>query len=219
MNIPTAGDAPLQLYDSMPDFTVLTTRGALRFWSWADGQWVVIASHPRDFTAVCSSELAGLARAEPDFAERGVRVLALSMDSLDDHERFASDVEAIYGVSIGFPLAQDLDGSIARLLGMIAPRVSETETVRRTMIVDPLGRIRAILDYPREVGRSVEEILRIIDALQAADSRRIVTPSDWWPGDRVLVPTSMPEDEAERRFGAALRRVRAYLRFVETAEA
>jgi len=196
---------------------VLTTRGPIRFWPWADGHWVVIASHPRDFTAVCSSELAGLARAEPEFAERGVRILALSTDSLDDHERFAADVEAIYGVSIGFPMAQDLDGSVARLLGMIAPQADQIETVRRTMIIDPLGRIRAILDYPREVGRSVEEILRIIDALQTAERECVVTPSDWWPGDRMLVPTTMSDAEAEHRFGAALRRVRDYLRFVETA--
>lgn len=209
--------AVLRLHDPVPDFEAETTQGLLRFRSWAEGCWAVIASHPADFTAVCSSELAGLARAEPEFTRRGVQVLALSTDTLQDHHAFIADIEAVYDVSIAFPVAADSSGRLASLLGMLQAGEGKAEAIRRTLIVDPEGRLRASLDYPAEVGRSVEEILRVIDALQTADRERVVTPSDWWPGDRVLVPTAMSDAEAQQRFGAALRRVRDYLRFVETA--
>lgn len=207
----------LRLHDLIPDFEAETTQGPLRFWSWADGHWALIASHASNFTAVCSSELAGLARAHGDFAQRGVKLLALSADTLESHRRFVGDIEDIYDVSVDFPIADDSTLRVARLLGMLHPKASRSETVRRTLIVDPLGRLRAVFDYPREVGRSVDETLRVIDALQTSDRERVVTPSDWWPGDRLLVPTAMPDDEAETRFGASMRRVRDYLRFVERA--
>ncbi len=216
MILDDADYAGLRLYDTVPDFEAETTEGPIHFQSWAEGRWVLIASHPADFTAVCSSELAGLARAEPEFARRGVQVLALSTDTLEEHRNFVADIEAVYDQRIRFPIAADDSRRLVRLLGMIHPKAGGAEAIRRTLIVDQEGRIRAVLDYPAEVGRSVDEILRVIDALQIADRECVVTPSDWWPGDRMLVPTAMSDTEAEHRFGAALRRVRDYLRFVET---
>lgn len=177
----------LSLGMQAPDFTATTTFGPLRLSDYK-GKWVVLFSHPGDFTPVCTTEFIAFAQAEPQFAEQNAQLLGLSIDSNPSHLAWVYAIYLTTGVEIPFPVIADRTGEIARLYGMIAPDVSNQETVRNVFLIDPQQKIRAILIYPLTNGRSIPEILRLLTALQTTDKYKVVTPANWQPGQPVLVP-------------------------------
>jgi thioredoxin-dependent peroxiredoxin len=201
--------------DTMPDFTAESTAGPIRFHRWAKGEWVYLFSHPAAFTPVCTTELAELAARAEDFADRGVRPLNLSRDPVEAQRAWAEDIAALYGVVPDFPMVSDPNGTITEACGMIHPQENASLTIRKAMIIDPALNIRMIFEYPMSVGRSVDEILRVIDALQATDAEGLAAPGGWHPGEPLLVRTETCDLTARERFGARLRPMRPYLRFVE----
>ncbi len=183
-----------------PDFEAKTTQGVLRLSDFTNkGKWVMLFSHPADFTPVCSTEFLAFARHAKDFEKRNVQLLGLSIDGLNSHIAWARDMEQWGGVQIDFPVIADLDQRVARLYGMVHEAVSDTATVRAVFAIDPKRKIRAILYYPMQLGRSVDELLRIFDALQIADQSSVSTPADWKPGQPVIVPAPATLEAARQR--------------------
>lgn len=180
-------DQPLSLGMQAPDFSATSTFGNIKMSDYK-GKWLVFFSHPGDFTPVCTTEFMAFAKAQPKFAELGAELLGLSIDSNPSHLAWVYTIYLMTGIQIPFPVVADRTGDIARLYGMIAPDVSNQETVRNVFIIDPEQKIRAILIYPLTNGRSIPEILRLLTALQTSDQYHVVTPADWQPGQPVLVP-------------------------------
>ncbi len=209
-----------QLNERFPDFTAVTTFGALTLHDWARGDWVYLMSHPAAFTPVCSTELGELAKRSSEFAKRKVRILALTRDNVDRISAWTQEIESIYGTSVDFPHIADPEGVISRACGLIT-REAEWQgrmCVRRTYLIDPNGVIRAIFDYPLSVGRSVDEALRTIDALQVADMSGSYTPGEWKSGDPVLVAGEEPKESLLERYGKQLRSLAPYLNFLDTSK-
>jgi alkyl hydroperoxide reductase subunit AhpC len=204
----------LKLLDIIPDFTQDSTIGALNFYDWSGADWVVIFSHPRDFTPVCTTELGAVARLKPEFDRRGVKVLGLSVDSVEDHHRWAGDIAGTQGVELNFPLLADGDRRVATLLGLIHPNASDTATVRSVIVVDPARRVRLTLTYPASTGRNFEEILRAIDSLQLTDNHKVATPANWRQGDDVIILPSVSDRDARLLFPDGWTAHRPYLRTV-----
>jgi alkyl hydroperoxide reductase subunit AhpC len=203
----------LRLGDLAPDFTADTTEGPIRFHDWKRGSWAVLFSHPADFTPVCTTELGRTAALADDFARRDVKLLAVSVDPLEDHLAWAPDIADVGGTDLTFPIVADEGREVAELYGMLHPGEGDTSTVRAVFVVDPADRIRLILVYPKSVGRSFAEILRAIDALQLTDRHPVSTPADWSPGQRLIAAPTLSTDEVHARFDE-VEEVRPYLRFV-----
>ena len=200
--IETEGRMP-RILDDAPDFEAKTTQGVLRLSDFtSQGKWVMLFSHPSDFTPVCSTEFLAFARHAKDFEKRNVQLLGLSIDGLNSHIAWARDMEQWSGVEISFPVIADLDQRVARLYGMVHEAVSDTATVRAVFFIDPKRKIRAILYYPMQLGRSVDELLRIFDGLQIADLEKVSTPADWKPGQPVIVPAPATLEGARQRVQA-----------------
>src|SRR5688500_12418410 len=174
--------------DTAPDFTQQSTHGEIRFHEWIEGSWAMLFSHPADFTPVCSTELAELARREAEFDARGVKLIGLSIDSIHSHLAWRENLKQCLGVELPFPMIADVDMKVAQLYGMIHPGASSTVTVRAVFVIDDKKVIRALVYYPLNVGRSVDEIIRLIDGLQTVDRYAVATPVDWRPGEPVVVP-------------------------------
>ena len=191
---PTPRPMP-RIGDIAPDFTANTTKGELNLTKWQEGSWVLLFSHPADFTPVCSTELTELARRAGEFAKRNVKLLGLSIDSIHSHLAWRENLKSIFDVTIDYPMIADLDTKVAQLYGMIHPGASSTVTVRTVFVIDPKRTIRALVYYPLSVGRNVDELLRLVDALQTTDKHACATPVNWKPGDKVIVPP--PKTEAE----------------------
>lgn len=189
-----------RILEEAPDFEAKTTQGMLRLSDiTGKGKWVMLFSHPADFTPVCSTEFLGFARRIADFEKRNVQLLGLSVDGVNSHIAWARDIEQWGGVPVGFPVIADLDQRIARLYGMVHEAVSDTATVRAVFAIDPKRRIRAILYYPMQLGRSVDELLRIFDGLQTSDRNGVSIPCDWTPGKPVVVGAPATLDAARKR--------------------
>ncbi len=193
----------LRIGSKAPDFKAKTTHGELNFFDWAKDSWVVFFSHPADFTPVCSTEFAEFARRAEDFKARNVKLLGLSIDSVYSHLAWVRAVEQMFDVQIPFPVVADLDTKVAQLYGMIHPGASETVTVRAVYFIDPLQSVRAIIYYPLNVGRNMDEIMRTIDALQTAAKHGVACPANWKPGDKVIVPAPVTYDAMNQRLGEA----------------
>ena len=204
----------LQLLDTVPDFTQESTEGPLNFYEWAGGGWVVLFSHPRDFTPVCTTELGALAKLKPTFDKRGVKVIGLSVDAVDQHLRWAGDIERTQGTALNFPLIADVDRRVATLLGLIHPNASDTATVRSVFVIDAAKRVRLTLTYPASTGRNFDEILRAVDSLQLTDSHKVATPADWKQGEDVIILPSVGGEEAKALFPAGWTEHTPYLRTV-----
>lgn len=204
----------LKLLDTVPDFTQESTEGPLTFYDWAGENWVLLFSHPKDFTPVCTTELGAVAKLKPEFDRRGVRVIGLSVDTVDNHVRWAGDIERTQGAAVNFPLLADADRRIANLLGIIHPNASDTNTVRSVFVIDPERRVRLTLTYPASTGRNFAEILRTIDSLQLTDSHKVATPADWQQGEDVIILPSVSGDEAKALFPAGWQEQAPYLRTV-----
>jgi alkyl hydroperoxide reductase subunit AhpC len=202
----------LQLGDTAPDFSAVTNTGAVNFHEWAGSDWVILFSHPKDFTPVCTTELGYVARLKPEFDKRGVRAIGLSVDSLDSHEKWADDIRETQGYALNFPLIADQDRKVARLYGMIHPKHDELYTVRTVFVIDPSKKIRLTITYPQTAGRNFDEILRVIDSLQLTDSYSVSTPVNWNAGQDVIIVPSVSDTDAERRFPRGWRASKSYLR-------
>ncbi|MFD2092130.1 peroxiredoxin [Blastococcus deserti] len=213
MTTGTAAPA-LRLGDEAPDFTAETTEGTIRFHEWLGGGWGVLFSHPRDFTPVCTTELGEMARIRSEFDRRGVKVLGLSVDPLDAHERWARDIEETQGYAPNFPLVADPQREVADLYGMVHPNADDTATVRSVFVVGPDKKIKLTLTYPMSTGRNFEEILRVIDSLQLTAAHRVSTPANWRQGDDVIIVPAVDDDEARRRFPDGWAAPKPYLRIV-----
>lgn len=203
----------LRLGDVAPDFEQESTDGFVRFHDWLGDSWGVLFSHPADFTPVCTTELGITTRLQKQFSARGVKVIALSVDSVESHLRWIEDINETQGVKVDFPIIADVDRKVAELYDFIHPGASETLTVRSLLIIDPDKRVRLIITYPASTGRNFNEILRAIDSLQLTDSFKVATPANWEDGDDVvIVPSIKDAEEIKRRFPRGYRTVRPYLR-------
>jgi len=194
----TAAPSMPKIGDAAPDFTAMTTQGELTFSTWAEGKWVVFFSHPADFTPVCSTELTEFAKRSTEFEKRNVKLIGLSIDSIHAHVAWRQNLEAIFQTKINYPMIAD-NGAVAGKYGMIHPGASSTVTVRCVFVIDPKRTIRAIIYYPLNVGRNVDEIMRLVDALQTADKHGVACPVNWKPGDKVIVPPPKNEKEVADR--------------------
>ncbi len=202
----------IQLGDEAPDFAAETTEGPIEFHSWKAGTWAVLFSHPRDFTPVCTTELGALARLKPEFEQRGVKVIGLSVDPLDSHTRWSDDIADVTGHRPNYPLIADPDRRVAQLYGMIHPKANETFTVRSVFVVGPDNKVKLTLTYPASTGRNFQELLRVIDSLQLTARHSVATPADWQQGEDVIVAPALSDDEARARFPKGFVAKTPYLR-------
>lgn len=185
--------------DPAPDFTAMTTHGELTFSAWREGKWALLFSHPADFTPVCSTELTEFGRRSKEFEAKGIKLIGLSVDSIHSHVAWHQNLAKILGVTLPFPLIADSNRTVSELYGMIHPGASATVTVRALFVIDPKGVIRALIYYPLNVGRNVDEALRVVEALQTADKNGVACPVNWKPGDKVIVPPPKTEKEVNDR--------------------
>jgi len=187
-----------------PDFEAKTTHGVMKLSDiTSKGKWVVLFSHPADFTPVCTTEFVEFSKRHDDFARRNTQLLGNSIDSVYSHIAWVRNIEQNFGVKVPFPVIADLDQKVARAFGMVHEAVSDTATVRAVFVIDPKNIIRAIIYYPMSLGRNVDEIVRIVDALQTADANACSTPANWRPGDSVIVPAPATQADAEKRVAAS----------------
>jgi peroxiredoxin (alkyl hydroperoxide reductase subunit C) len=191
--------ARLELNAPVPDFEAQTTKGAVRLSEWAKNKWVILFSHPADFTPVCTTEFVQFAKRQSEFEQKDVALLGCSVDSIYSHIAWARNIQDKFGVKIGFPIIADLDGKVSRLYGMIHEHSSNTSTVRCVFFIDPKRILRAMIYYPMNVGRNFDEIMRVIDALQVADANKVACPANWTRGMDVIIPAPVTMDDAELR--------------------
>ncbi len=203
----------LLIGDTAPDFEAETTEGKIRFHDFIDGHWAVIFSHPADFTPVCTTELGYTSKLKGEFDTRGVKVVGLSVDSLEDHKAWVGDIEETQGTALNFPMIADPDGKIATAYGMIHPNSDAKTTVRALFVIGPDKKIKLKIEYPPSTGRNFIEVLRVIDSLQAAAKYSIATPANWEPGQDVIVSLSVSDEEAKKRFGG-FKALKPYLRMI-----
>jgi alkyl hydroperoxide reductase subunit AhpC len=196
-----------------PDFEQQSTAGRIQFHTWLGNNWGVLFSHPKDFTPVCTTELGRAAKLKGEFERRGVRILAVSVDPLESHQRWIRDIEETQDVKFNFPILADADRRVSNLYDMIHPEANDTLTVRSVFVIDDKKKIRAVITYPASTGRSFDEILRVVDSLQLTDDHKVATPADWQLGDDVVILPSL-QDPAEiaRLFPAGYKTIRPYLR-------
>jgi alkyl hydroperoxide reductase subunit AhpC len=212
----------LQLGDTAPDFEAETTEGRIRFHDWIGDSWVVLFSHPKDFTPVCTTELGYMAKINPDFERRGVKIIGLSVDPIGKHEEWAKDIEETQGAAPNYPIIGDSDYNVSKLYDMLPADVSgdpaertpaDNQTVRNVFVIGPDKKIKLILVYPMTTGRNFDEVLRVIDSLQLTAKHRVSTPVNWKQGEDVIVAGSVSDDEAKEIFGG-FEAPRPYIRIV-----
>ena len=195
------------------DFEQDSTQGRLHFHEWLGQSWGVLFSHPKDFTPVCTTELGRAASLRAEFDKRNVKVLAVSVDSVESHRKWSADIEETQDCQLEYPILADDDRKVARLYDMIHPEAGDTFTVRSVFFIDPNKKIRALITYPASTGRNFQEILRVLDSLQLTDSHKVATPVDWKNGDDVVIlPAIQDPEELARRFPKGYQAVRPYLR-------
>lgn len=205
----------LQLGDTAPDFSLESTEGMINFHEWLGGGWGVLFSHPKDFTPVCTTELGEVARIKTEFERRGVKVIGLSVDSVEDHNGWKADIEETQGSAVDFPMLADKDRKVADLYGMIHPSANDTMTVRSVFIIDPNKKIRLTLTYPASTGRNFDEILRVIDSMQLTDKSKVATPANWKQGDDVIIVPAVSDEEAKGLFPDGWEAKKPYLRYTK----
>ncbi|MEQ9404609.1 MAG: peroxiredoxin [Cyclobacteriaceae bacterium] len=197
--IELAGSSMPRIGDQAPDFEAVTTKGPIKFSEFAKDKWVVMFSHPADFTPVCTTEMSGFAQRKAEFEALNAELLGLSIDSIHAHLGWVDNVRKNTGVYFDFPIIADLDMKVSRLYGMLQPNESETAAVRAVFIIDPVKKVRLIMYYPLNVGRNMNEILRALEALQTSDKYKVAMPLDWKKGDKVIVPPPKTLKEMEER--------------------
>jgi thioredoxin-dependent peroxiredoxin len=202
----------LRLGDTVPNFTQATTQGEIDFFAWAGNSWVVLFSHPKDFTPVCTTELGEVAKLKPEFDKRNVKPIALSVDDVDSHNGWVGDILETQGSALNYPIIADPDKKVSDLYDMIHPNANAMVTVRSVFIIDPNKKLRLTITYPPSTGRNFDEIIRVIDSLQLTDNYSVATPANWVDGgDCVVVPTISTE-EAKLKFPKGITELKPYLR-------
>jgi alkyl hydroperoxide reductase subunit AhpC len=211
----------LRINDVAPDFTADTTQGPIKFHEWIGDGWAILFSHPKDFTPVCTTELGYMAGLEPDFKKRNTKIIGLSVDPVDSHGKWAADIEETQGHKVNYPMIGDPQLKIAKLYDMLPADAGETSegrtpannaTVRTVYVIGPDKKIKMMLSYPMSTGRNFDEILRVIDSLQITAKMGVSTPVNWKPGEDVVIPAAMPEDEAKKKFPGGWKTLKPYLR-------
>jgi len=207
--------------DEAPDFTVETTEGPIRFHDWIGNSWAVLFSHPKDFTPVCTTELGYMAGLKPEFDKRNVKIIGLSVDPVTDHRSWVKDIEETQGHRVNYPIIGDADLSVAKLYDMIHPNAlpgkrtaAENATVRSVFVIGPDKKVKATLAYPMSTGRNFDEVLRLVDSCQLTAKHTVATPVNWKPGQDVIIPTSVSDDDAKKKYPQGFKTLKPYLRTV-----
>ncbi|MGH8980065.1 MAG: peroxiredoxin [Acidimicrobiales bacterium] len=202
----------IRLGDTAPDFTADTTEGTVHFHEWLGDSWGVLFSHPKDYTPVCTTELGAFAKAKSEFDKRNTKLIGLSVDSVESHNGWASDIEDTQGSALSFPLIGDEGRHVADLYDMIHPNANDTLTVRSVFIIGPDKKVKLTLTYPASTGRNVDEVLRVLDSLQLTSGYQVATPVNWNDGDDVIVSPAISDEEAKTKFPKGFTALRPYLR-------
>jgi thioredoxin-dependent peroxiredoxin len=210
----------LRINDTAPNFTAKTTQGTIDFHQWIGDSWAILFSHPKDFTPVCTTELGYMAKIEPEFKKRNTKLIGLSIDPVDDHERWAKDIEETQGAKVGYPMIGDSDLAVAKLYNMLPAEEEGTsegrtavtnQTVRTVFVIGPDKKIKMMLTYPMSTGRNFDEIIRVIDSLQLTAKHKVATPANWKKGEDVIIATSVSDEEAKKTF-RDFKTIKPYLR-------
>jgi alkyl hydroperoxide reductase subunit AhpC len=213
----------LTIGDTAPDFDAQTTEGPIKFHDWIGDSWAILFSHPRDFTPVCTTELGYMAKIQPDFESRNVKIIGLSVDPMDNHEKWLADIEDTQGARPNYPIVADPDFNVSKLYGMLPGDVegdatertpAQNQTVRNVFVIGPDKKIKLILVYPMTTGRNFDEVLRVIDSLQLTAKHRVATPVNWKQGDNVIIAGSVSDDEAKTIYPNGWESPRPYIRIV-----
>ena len=212
----------IRIGDEAPDFTAETTEGTIRFHEWIGDKWAILFSHPKDFTPVCTTELGYMAKLKPEFDKRGTKVIGLSIDPVTNHSQWAKDIEETQGTAVNYPMIGDADLNVAKLYDMIHPNASganprttaDNATIRAVFIVGPDKKVKATFTYPMSAGRNFDEVLRLLDALQLNAKHTVATPVNWKPGEDVIIPTSVSDDDAKKKYPDGFKTLKPYLRTV-----
>ncbi|MEL6912569.1 MAG: peroxiredoxin [Cyanobacteria bacterium J06629_2] len=204
--------AQLRLGDTVPDFTQDSSMGEISFHEWAGDSWVVLFSHPADYTPVCTTELGEVAKLRSEFDKRNVKTIALSVDDADSHKGWVGDIDETQGTKVDYPILADADKKVSDLYDMIHPNADAKVTVRSVFIIDPNKKLRLTLTYPPSTGRNFPEILRVIDSLQLTDNYSVATPVNWKDGEDVVVSPKIPTEEAKQKFPKGVEEIKPYLR-------
>jgi alkyl hydroperoxide reductase subunit AhpC len=203
----------LRLGDVAPNFEQDSSLGKINFYDWSGSSWVVLFSHPADFTPVCTTELGLTSKLKSQFEQRGVKVIALSVDPVDKHQEWIKDINETQSTVVGFPIIADADRKVSELYDLIHPNASTTATVRSLFVIDPAKKVRLIITYPASTGRNFDEILRVIDSLQLTDNFSVATPGNWMDGeDVVIIPSLQDEAVLRQKFPKGYKAIRPYLR-------
>ncbi|MBJ3785885.1 peroxiredoxin [Devosia sediminis] len=200
--------------DTAPDFTLESTEGTIHFHDFIEGSWAVLFSHPKNFTPVCTTELGYTAKLKDEFAKRGVKVLGLSVDKLEDHAGWARDIEETQGSALNFPLLADTKGEVARQYDMIHPNADNTLTVRSLFVIGPDKKVKLKIEYPASTGRNFDEILRVIDSLQLTAKHQVATPVNWKQGEDVIIVPAVSNEAAKAKYPEGWKELKSYLRIV-----
>jgi alkyl hydroperoxide reductase subunit AhpC len=202
----------LRLGDEAPNFTADTTEGPIDFYDWKGDSWAVLFSHPKDFTPVCTTELGYTAKLKPEFEKRNVKVIGLSVDPLDSHEKWSDDIEETQGHRPNFPIIGDADRKVSELYDMIHPNASETTTVRSVFVIGSDNKVKLTITYPASTGRNFDEVLRVIDSLQLTANYSVATPVNWKDGEDVIIVPAVSDDDAKEKFPKGFTTIKPYLR-------
>jgi thioredoxin-dependent peroxiredoxin len=213
----------LQIGDTAPDFEAETTEGKIRFHDWIGDSWAVLFSHPKDFTPVCTTELGYMAKINPEFQRRNVKVIGLSVDPTGDHEAWAKDIEETQGEALNYPIIADADFEVSKVYGMLPAETSgdpkartpaDNQTVRNVFVIGPDKKVKLILVYPMTTGRNFDEVLRVIDSLQLTAKHKVATPVNWKQGEDVIIAGSVSDDEAKETYPEGWESPKPYIRIV-----
>jgi alkyl hydroperoxide reductase subunit AhpC len=213
----------LAINDTAPDFEADTTEGRIRFHDWIGSSWAVLFSHPKDFTPVCTTELGYMAKIKPEFDKRGVKIIGLSVDPLDRHAGWATDIKEVTGYAPNYPIIGDTDYNVAKLYGMLPASVSgdptrrtpaDNQTVRTVFVVGPDKKIKLLLSYPMTTGRNFDEVLRVIDSLQLTANKKVATPVNWKNGEDVIIAGSVSDEDAKKQYPGGWKAPKPYIRIV-----
>ena len=213
----------LRINDEAPNFTAETTQGAINLHEWIGSGWAILFSHPKDFTPVCTTELGSMAKMKPQFDQRGVKLIGISIDNVETHRRWKNDIADVTGSAVNYPMIGDEDMHVAKLYGMIHPNATgnaasrtaaDNATVRNVLIIGPDKKIKLIVAYPMSTGRNFDEILRVIDSLQLTATKSVATPANWKQGEDVIILASVSDDAAKEKFPGGWKTLKPYLRMV-----
>ncbi len=204
----------IMLGQTAPDFTQESSRGKIEFHKWLGDSWGILFSHPKDYTPVCTTELAQAARLMPEWEKRNVKVIGLSVDSGENHAGWEKDIEETQGQCLNFPVLADEDKTVSHLYNMVHPECDPTITVRTVFVIDPNKKIRLTMTYPPSAGRNFQEILRVVDSLQTSDKFHVATPVNWRPGDDVIIPPSVSDEAAAAKYPEGWKTLKPYLRVI-----